>query len=54
MADISRFLFMHHLRANPTAHVRHLRNGEVAHEGAGQQCYADALPDHTIFSVWVD
>ncbi|HEU5448283.1 MAG TPA: SPFH domain-containing protein [Acidimicrobiia bacterium] len=36
MADISRFLFMHHLRANPTAHVRHLRNGEVAHEGAGQ------------------
>jgi hypothetical protein len=36
MADISRFLFVHHLRANPTAHVRHLRNGEVAHEGAGQ------------------
>ena len=36
MADISRFLFVHHLRANPTAHVRHLRKGEVAHEGAGQ------------------
>ncbi|HKY77331.1 MAG TPA: SPFH domain-containing protein [Acidimicrobiia bacterium] len=36
MADISKFPFFHHLRANPTAHVRHLRNGEVSHEGAGQ------------------
>jgi regulator of protease activity HflC (stomatin/prohibitin superfamily) len=36
MADITRFLFLRHLRANPTAHVRHLRNGEVAHDGSGQ------------------
>jgi len=36
MADISRFLFLRHLRANPTAHVRHLRNGVVAHDGVGQ------------------
>jgi regulator of protease activity HflC (stomatin/prohibitin superfamily) len=36
MADISKFLFLRHLRANPTAHVRHLRNGAVAHDGAGQ------------------
>jgi regulator of protease activity HflC (stomatin/prohibitin superfamily) len=36
MADITRTLFMRHLRANPTAHVRHLKNGVVAHDGAGQ------------------
>ena len=36
MADITRTLFMRHLRANPTAHVRHLKNGAVAHDGAGQ------------------
>ena len=36
MADITRFLFLRHLRANPTAHVRHLRNGQLAHDGAGQ------------------
>jgi len=36
MADISKFLFLRHLRANPTTHVRHLRRGKVAHDGAGQ------------------
>jgi regulator of protease activity HflC (stomatin/prohibitin superfamily) len=36
MADITKTLFMRHLRANPTAHVRHLKKGKVAHEGAGQ------------------
>jgi regulator of protease activity HflC (stomatin/prohibitin superfamily) len=36
MADITRFLFMRHLRANPTTHVRHLRNGKLVHDGAGQ------------------
>ena len=36
MADITRFLFLRHLRANPTAHVRHLRNGQLAHDGTGQ------------------
>ena len=36
MADITRFRFISHLRANPTTHVRHLRNGKVAHDGAGQ------------------
>jgi len=36
MADITRLLFFRHLRANPTAHVRHLRNGELAHDGVGQ------------------
>ena len=36
MADITRFLFLRHLRANPTAHVRHLRRGLLAHEGSGQ------------------
>jgi regulator of protease activity HflC (stomatin/prohibitin superfamily) len=36
MADITRFLFLRHLRANPTTHVRHLQKGQVAHDGAGQ------------------
>jgi regulator of protease activity HflC (stomatin/prohibitin superfamily) len=36
MADITRFGFISHLRANPTAHVRHLRNGQLVHDGAGQ------------------
>jgi regulator of protease activity HflC (stomatin/prohibitin superfamily) len=36
MADITKTLFMRHLRANPTAHVRHLKKGAVAHDGAGQ------------------
>lgn len=36
MADITRFLFLRHLRANPTAHVRHLRSGKLVHDGPGQ------------------
>lgn len=36
MADITRILFLRHLRANPTAHVRHLHNGELVHDGPGQ------------------
>jgi regulator of protease activity HflC (stomatin/prohibitin superfamily) len=36
MADITKLLFLRHLRANPTAHVRHLRNGKLVHDGAGQ------------------
>ena len=35
MADISKLLFLRHLRANPTAHIRHLRKGRVVHEGPG-------------------
>ena len=35
MADITRLLFLRHLRADTTMYVRHLRKGEVAHEGPG-------------------
>lgn len=35
MADITRFLFLRHLRADSTSHVRHIRNGKVVHDGAG-------------------
>jgi len=35
MADISKLLFLRHLRANPTAHIHHLRKGCVVHEGPG-------------------
>jgi regulator of protease activity HflC (stomatin/prohibitin superfamily) len=36
MADITKYLFLRHLRANPTAHVRHLRKGRLVHDGPGQ------------------
>ncbi len=36
MADITRFLFLAHLRADPTAHIRHLRRGKLVHDGPGQ------------------
>ncbi len=36
MADITRTLFVRHLRANPTAHIRHLHKGRLAHDGPGQ------------------
>lgn len=36
MADITQYLFLSHLRANPTSHVRHMRRGKVAHDGRGQ------------------
>lgn len=35
MTDITRHPFLHHLRADTTTYVRHLRNGRVKHEGAG-------------------
>ncbi|MFD8082849.1 SPFH domain-containing protein [Kitasatospora sp. NPDC059722] len=35
MADITRRFGMRHLRAVPTAHIRHLRRGRVAHDGTG-------------------
>nr|MDT0665183.1 SPFH domain-containing protein [Micromonospora sp. DSM 115978] len=35
MADVSRVLFLRHLRGTPTAHVRHLRGGKVVHDGIG-------------------
>ncbi|MQS16743.1 SPFH domain-containing protein [Streptomyces kaniharaensis] len=35
MADITRRFGLRHLRAVPTAHIRHLRRGRVAHDGAG-------------------
>lgn len=36
MADIRRFPLLHHLRANPTTHVRHLRKGKLVHDGPGK------------------
>ncbi|MFD8755114.1 SPFH domain-containing protein [Kitasatospora sp. NPDC059577] len=35
MADITRRFGLRHLRAVPTAHIRHLRRGRVAHDGTG-------------------
>lgn len=35
MAVIASYPFLHHLRAAPTVHIRALRRGKVAHEGAG-------------------
>jgi regulator of protease activity HflC (stomatin/prohibitin superfamily) len=35
MADIRHYPFFNHLRADTTAYVQHLRNGEVKHAGAG-------------------
>ncbi|WP_329575422.1 SPFH domain-containing protein [Kitasatospora sp. NBC_01250] len=35
MADITKRFGLLHLRAAPTAHIRHLRGGTVAHEGTG-------------------
>jgi len=35
MADIHRFLFIRHLRSQPTAYVRHQRKGRVVRDGAG-------------------
>lgn len=35
MADITRYPFINHLRADTTAHVLHLRNGKVKHAGPG-------------------
>ncbi|WP_371477691.1 SPFH domain-containing protein [Kitasatospora sp. NBC_00315] len=35
MADITKRFGMRHLRAAPTAHIRHLRKGVLAHDGTG-------------------
>jgi regulator of protease activity HflC (stomatin/prohibitin superfamily) len=35
MADITRYPLVRHLRATPTAHVRHLRGGKLVHDGTG-------------------
>ncbi len=35
MADITRYPFFNHLRADTTAYVQHLRKGQVRHAGAG-------------------
>ena len=35
MADITTHPFLHHLRSAPNAHIRHLRRGELVHEGVG-------------------
>lgn len=36
MADITKFWFLRHLRANPTAYIRHLNRARLAHDGTGQ------------------
>ena len=36
MADITKFWFLRHLRANATAHIRHLNRARLQHDGAGQ------------------
>ena len=36
MADITRRVFLRHLRGAPTSWVRHYVKGEVKHEGIGQ------------------
>jgi regulator of protease activity HflC (stomatin/prohibitin superfamily) len=43
MADVTRFLFLRHLRANPTAHVRHLSSGKLRHDGPGQAFWYRSL-----------
>ncbi|GAA4931352.1 SPFH domain-containing protein [Streptomyces coeruleoprunus] len=43
MADVSRRLGWRHLRSAPTAHIRHLRRGRPAHEGAGISFWYRAL-----------
>jgi hypothetical protein len=35
MADINRYPILRHLRAAPTAHIRHQRNGQLVHDGVG-------------------
>lgn len=36
MADVTRLMFLRHLRGAPTAWVRHVVRGKVRHEGTGQ------------------
>jgi regulator of protease activity HflC (stomatin/prohibitin superfamily) len=43
MADITRRFGWRHLRSAPTAHIRHQRRGQIAHEGAGLSFWFRAL-----------
>ncbi len=43
MADVTRRLFLRHLRGAPTAWVRHVVRGRVRHEGTGQSFWYRAL-----------
>jgi hypothetical protein len=43
MADVTRRLFMRHLRGAPTTWVRHYVRGNVRHEGIGQSFWYRAL-----------
>jgi regulator of protease activity HflC (stomatin/prohibitin superfamily) len=43
MADVTRRLFLRHLRGAPTAWVRHVVRGKVRHEGTGQSFWYRAL-----------
>ena len=36
MADMTKFLFLRHLRATRRRTFRHLRNGKLAHDGPGE------------------
>ena len=35
MADITTYPLVRHLRGTPTLHVRHLRRGQLVHDGTG-------------------
>ena len=35
MADITTYALVRHLRGTPTLHVRHLRRGQLVHDGTG-------------------
>ena len=43
MADIKKTFFMRHLRASPTTHIRHLKNGTVEHDGVGEAFWFRSL-----------
>ena len=53
MADITRTLFLRHLRGSATSYVRHLRGGRVAHAGVGQSFWYRPL-DAVLSEVPVD
>ncbi|MFJ2187160.1 SPFH domain-containing protein [Kitasatospora sp. NPDC087861] len=44
MADITRRFGLRHLRAAPTAHIRHLHRGKAAHDGTGLAFWFRPLP----------
>jgi regulator of protease activity HflC (stomatin/prohibitin superfamily) len=53
MADITRTLFLRHLRSSATSYVRHTRRGRLAHEGVGQSFWYRPL-DAVLSEVPVD